>query len=387
MNKSKTPRYKGKVGVLPNNGSLRLSLPRVLFGGKQRYLSLGLKDTPENREIAQLKAHEIELDIKLNRFDSTLGRYKPQSVFVQKKAKPITLTTLFEQFMEAKETTVELDTYRNGYKVMLSHLKKSPFTKVIPDTDQNGFAQGLFDWATANLTPDTAKRFLTKLNACMEWAIASRLVQLKESPFKGMASRAISRKASGAKRDINTFTLQQRSAIIKCFYNHPEYSYYALFVDFCFSTGCRPSEAMALENRNISTDYQQVTFTHALVNGKNGRERRKGLKTQEKRTIYTSQSVQAILREAVNRSPNRIIFPGVKGGWFGYRTFSQNWQVVLEELEIEYRTPYYMRHTFITLCLEAKINVKDIAKAVGNSPEIIYRHYAENQSRFVLPEL
>jgi integrase len=35
-----------------------------------------------------------------------------------------------------------------------------------------------------------------------------------------------------------------------------------------------------------------------------------------------------------------------------------------------------MRHSFITFCLEQGMDAKDVAKLVGNSPEIIYRHYA-----------
>jgi integrase len=270
---------------------------------------------------------------------------------------------------------------------MLSHLKKSPSSRVVPDMDRTGFAQELADWATATLTTDTTKRFLTKLNACMEWAIASRLVQLKESPFKGIASRTVGRKGFRRKRDINSFTLEQRNAIIEHYKSHPKYSHYALFVEFCFSVGCRPSEAIALERENISPDYQQVTFTHAFVSGEKGQKRLKGLKTQEKRTIYTSQSVREVLRVALKRSTSRIVFPGIKGGWFGYRAFSKTWGIVLAELKIEHRNPYQMRHTFITLCLEAGHNVKDVAKAVGNSPEIIYRHYAENLSKFVIPDL
>jgi integrase len=387
MTKPKTPRYKGKVGVSSDRGTLRLSLPRALFEGKQRYIYTGLQDTSENREIAQLKAHEIELDIKLNRFDFTLERYKADSVSITQPRDLISLLELYKQFIKAKKPTVRPGTYRGGYVVMLNHLKRSPFAQTIPDIDQTGFAQGLADWAGLHLTPDTSRRLLVQLNACMEWAIASRLVQLKESPFKGMASRTVGRKGSRSQREIEPFTLKQRNAIIEHYKSHPKYSHYALFVAFCFLVGCRPSEAIALERDNLSADLKQVTFTHAVVNGVEGRRRVKGLKTQEKRTIYTSQSVREVLREALSSSSRKIVFPGAKGGFIGDKPFRKSWETVLNELGIEYRKPYQMRHTFITLCLEAGHNVKDVAKAVGNSPEIIYRHYAENLSKFVIPDL
>jgi integrase len=51
------------------------------------------------------------------------------------------------------------------------------------------------------------------------------------------------------------------------------------------------------------------------------------------------------------------------------------WKLVLEKRGIEYRT----RHTFITLALENGLDAQDVARLVGNSPEVIYRHYAGNK--------
>lgn len=67
MTKKKDPlrrnhRYKGKVGIRSHQGMLSLRLPRSLFAGQQKTISLGLQDNPTNREQAEFKAREIELD-------------------------------------------------------------------------------------------------------------------------------------------------------------------------------------------------------------------------------------------------------------------------------------------------------------------------------------
>jgi len=54
---------------------LSLRLPRFLFGGQQKRISLGLQDNPANRKEAEIKAEEIELDIEKDQFDQTLKRY------------------------------------------------------------------------------------------------------------------------------------------------------------------------------------------------------------------------------------------------------------------------------------------------------------------------
>ena len=69
---------KGSVGVETFQDRLKLRLPCHLFGGKQKYLTLGMSDTSENRKLAEAKAKQIELDIAFERFDPTLAKYKPQ---------------------------------------------------------------------------------------------------------------------------------------------------------------------------------------------------------------------------------------------------------------------------------------------------------------------
>ena len=66
---------KGSVGIEVLGSRLRLRLPRELYNGKQKYLSLGLTDTPDNRKLAEAKAKLIESDIERERFDCTLVRY------------------------------------------------------------------------------------------------------------------------------------------------------------------------------------------------------------------------------------------------------------------------------------------------------------------------
>ncbi len=44
---------KGSVGVESFQGRLRLRLLRHLYNGKQKYLTLGMTDNPENRKLAE----------------------------------------------------------------------------------------------------------------------------------------------------------------------------------------------------------------------------------------------------------------------------------------------------------------------------------------------
>jgi site-specific recombinase XerD len=55
--------------------------------------------------------------------------------------------------------------------------------------------------------------------------------------------------------------------------------------------------------------------------------------------------------------------------------------------QVERYLPLYnARHTFITLALENGLDAKDISRLVGNSPEIIYKHYAGSKRELFVPE-
>lgn len=54
---------------------------------------------------------------------------------------------------------------------------------------------------------------------------------------------------------------------------------------------------------------------------------------------------------------------------------------------MEYRKPYQTRHTFVTMALEADVSVPQIARWVGNSPQVIMERYAGTIKKVTVPQL
>lgn len=90
---------KGQASIVCNNKYLRISLPRTLFAGKQKYIPLGLKDTPDNRAKAQVKLKAIQRDIDYEEFDNTLAKYSSNPSKVLVKQEP-TIKNLIDGFEE-----------------------------------------------------------------------------------------------------------------------------------------------------------------------------------------------------------------------------------------------------------------------------------------------
>lgn len=374
---SKTPfgkSSKGSVGIENFQGRLRLRLPRQLFEGKQKYLTLGLADNSENRKEAEKRARTIELDILSDNFDHSLKKYQSKTYLtlvepIKQKQEP-NLNGLWQKYCQIKKNSCAPGTWKNGYLVMTRHLNRCSVEKSL-DLDN---AASIYDWAISNLTPDTARRFIMYLCACCDWAKRHKLI--KENPFENMEKIKV-KKHSNEDHDVNPFTKEERDLIIKAFYENRYYSSYTSFVKFLFYTGCRPSEAIALQWKHINKS--KILFERVVVDSVDGLTLRQGLKTQEKREFPISIQLQYLL-ESIKPdecTSDSLIFPSPKGGWIDIHNFrNRAWQNILSNLDIEYRKPYQTRHTFISQQKALGVEDDQLAKACGTSISMIHKHYA-----------
>ena len=81
--------------------------------------------------------------------------------------------------------------------------------------------------------------------------------------------------------EINPFTRKERDRIIGAFEADRHHKKYAPLVKFLFFTGCRPSEALALQWKNCK--QQVITFRRVLVYDGKKLVIQDGLKTQKLR--------------------------------------------------------------------------------------------------------
>lgn len=381
---------KGSVTVLSSNGRLQL---RFRYGGKRHYLSTGFNDNKNNRRAAERLAHQIELDICSGNFDPSLAKYKAQSVLsTAEQVTPITpkLSALWGDFMEFKRSQCSQNTMDTMYGQYTRYVERLPVDDLVQ-------AAEIRDYVLQVLPLNSAKRFLIRLNACCKWSLRSG--RIKTNPFENMAQEIKLPKAQGkGEDDINPFTAAERDAIIEALesdrfvspHSGFKHSYYAPFVRFSFLTGCRPSEAVALTWGKISKNFGVITFDQAMIDTSKGRKVRDGLKTQERRKFPCNSTMKVFLAtlKPITAKASDLVFPGVRGGYLDPDAFRKYvWTKVLNGLGLEYRKPYQSRHTFINLMLENGLDAKDVARLVGNSAEVVYRHYAGNKRELFVPEV
>ena len=366
---SKTPigkNIKGTPSVESFQGRLRI---RFRINGEQKAFSLGLADNPENRVKGESIACQMHLDMSSDNFDSTLGKYKPHThlavVEAIKLKAALNLAQLWEKYSEHKKPQVSPSTYAKDFTKHRNHINRLP-SKSLED------AELIRDYLLTNLTPNAAKRVLTQLKACCNWAVAEKLVS--NNPFIEMKIKTPLNLSEDS--DVNPFTKEERDLIIETFAASRYYSHYTNFVSFLFFTGCRPSEAIALQWKHIENGV--IKFKQSVVISENGLVLKDGLKNQRKRDFPIASDVQSILdntrTERIN--PENFIFTSPKGKFIDQHNFANRaWKAVLEECKVTYRKAYQTRHTFISLCVEAHINSTAIGRWTGTSSKMIDNHY------------
>ncbi len=205
--KSKT----GSAQIRSSNNRLQIVFT---FGGKRYFISTGLSDTPYSRKQAQDKALEVGRDIAYGEFNPNhLDRYKVQAVLTTADPSPssiLDLPALWKRYSKARSPGKSPATIRM-YGWVANHLERCPYK--LPSEDQ-----AIFDWLSANVPANSARRVLMHLSACCKWAKKSDL--LDANPFEGRAAEVKVKKSGSEEDEINPFTREERDRIIELCLTH-----------------------------------------------------------------------------------------------------------------------------------------------------------------------
>jgi integrase len=349
------------VRVESVQGLLRL---RWSYEGKRQVISLRLRDTSTNRKVAEGRAGQIQGDIDGGIYDRTLKKYKGESA---PKGGEITAVGLFDRFMQQRGKRVKKRTAErySAVTVKLAGFFKSRSADVDPET-----AEQFGIWLRESLAPSTQKGYLALVKACWAWGIGENLVTV--NPW-GDVLKAV--KVPKTQRP-KPFTVAEIDKIIEGFKGHRHYRRYTDFAIFLLGTGVRTGEAIGLRWGHLTDDCSKVWIGESVSRGVRG-----GTKTGEDRDFKLMPKVQAMLltRRPEQWKPDDLVFPSARGGLMDDRSFRKRaWTKILAQVEVDYRSPYKTRHTFISHALEKRFHPMKIARMTGHNPQILFKHYASD---------
>jgi integrase len=312
----------------------------------------------------------MAIDLCDRLFFAPMSRRRPRQIT------PKELLKIWLAYTEFRKPSIAYSTLHLDYRKIERTITK------IPDTLTT--SPEIRDWVSATYSPESARRIIQQFNACCSWAFDSDLHPT--SPFSGMGRHF--RKVS-TDDSYRAFTATERDTIITTFKQlHP---FYLPWVQFCFWTGCRPEEAAALRWEHIHPNHTLITFKVATPVGT---KREQPTKNRKVRDFPTNDRLKFLLKGLQPFPPDITaqVFTGKSGGRFEYHNFqTRYWKPLIEELVgdrlvFTYLSQYHMRHTWISLALEAGVQVPDVAYLSGNTPQIIYKYYASRTQIKSLPD-
>jgi integrase len=350
--------------------SLRL---RWNFEGKRYQLALGVKDDPTGRSYAKIIAGTIERDLQCSNFDKTLERYQNSN---KRNRKPkaeepskLTAVALFEQYAAVMIRDKDLAPGSiHRYKAIASKLRECLGDKLAHQVNDL-IARNAVAVMTETLSGQTVKTYLFLIRACWDW---SKL----ENPWGDCIGRV---KVQSTKQ-VKPFTIAELQAIIAAFRSHSHYSHYTEFVIFLAHSACRIGEVAGLRWKHLGADFSTAWIGESISRGN-----RKGTKTGKNRTIQLSPTVQSMLadrRVRLNPQPDDLVFPSPKGLPIDDHRFrARAWKTILESCQIQYRSPYKVRHSAISHALSNGANFIALAEQTGHDKRVMLSTYAHAINR------
>ncbi|NES67799.1 MAG: tyrosine-type recombinase/integrase [Okeania sp. SIO2D1] len=358
------------------DGQIWIDIKRQATGQRIRR-SLGLIDIFSNWPEARSLQFQIEADIMMGNFDFSFKKYLPryQMALQAKKQLELSLPKLWEKYLEFKKKHWSPTTYSNSGLVFSKKFAslqcqdlRSPQKIKTELLDRYGVA--------------VARRSCQQIRAAIRWGVENELLGTEFiDTLRWDAGKDFGFTAKD-KTDIRPFTISERNAIIEAFetnlfgkYVSNPHSQYCSAIKFWFLTGCRTGELLGLRWQDVFDDYILFSYTRSGTN--TGEILKKGLKQQNFRRFPVNSQLQEVLSAAnLSSAKSDYVFLDRRNRPIKLQNLVCCWKRVLEGLELPYRRPYQCRHTFISICLNSgKLSPAEVARLVGTSPAMIYKHY------------
>ncbi|MFF9767475.1 tyrosine-type recombinase/integrase [Streptomyces sp. NPDC014636] len=245
---------------------------------------------------------------------------------------------------------------------------------------------------------DTYKRRRRTLNAALEHAIV--MGELPENPLQRVRRKHLSSN-NVVDRRVLVNAVQARQLLAAVSYvgswDRCRGRRLAAFYSVLYYAGLRPAEAVGLRVSDCylpETGWGTLTLRETRpVAGKlwtdsGERHDRRGLKAREAATdrpVPIPPVLVAILQNHLKEfgtAKEGRVFGNERGGVVGSSTYWRVWQEAREYALPPERVftplagrPYDLRHACITRWLNAGVPIAEVARRVGNSPEVIHRRY------------
>lgn len=236
-------------------------------------------------------------------------------------------------------------------------------------------------------SPSTQQRYRATINALFNWAVENGYLQSNPWPRTKRNTKKTRRNKqrgqSGVQQNerLNQPSTDEVVQMLDAMSGpnaRPGAKSRRMVFELMFYAGLRPSEAVALrvENCELPETGWGLASVHEARTSSTSRWTREGEAIGETKTtprdVPTPPVLVTKIRTFVGERTSGLVAPNERGGMHDISRLSQTWR--RHRLNDSWR-PYDLRASITSLHINAGARIAEVATFMGNSPEVIMRHY------------
>jgi integrase len=280
-----------------------------------------------------------------------------------------TFSSAISEFIKEKSSVVMQSTLDADYKQFEKWVADSPFS------DLND-GRKLLVWILQQDKSRSRIKMAHLLRCFYKWAASEGVGLL---PFNPVASFQMP-KASPLQKENTVIAVKELPLVIAALERrNKKLPQWDLYAQFMLQTGMRTGEVRSLKVDDIDGSRIRV---HSTYSDKHGYQP----VTKTKKTRWVPLNATALNVIERIKPEDGYLFPYSLSTFMGF--FSRRMDVLVEAKAIKQRyRPYDLRHTAISMWLEAGVPVAQAASWAGNTAQVIWAHYAGSTQDYKMPVL
>lgn len=282
----------------------------------------------------------------------------------------ITLIELWTAFKTERAISVQPTTLATDYNQVGQWLARCPIQKAKK-------ARDILAWVLVQSPTPSARKVAGYLRGMYRWAASDGVRLVKDNPIKDYRMP----KAPQRDEEVRIIPKDKVQLVLNSLerQRNADGPQWKLYAEWMLQTGMRTGEVRALKWTDIASNSVKVHSNYTLTHGM-----KNSTKTNKARKVPLNARCLEILE--ILPDANDYLFPWDREAFQSF--FRRRMQQLHKQGEIEtVLRPYDLRHTSISRWIEAGIPVTQAAKWAGNTPEVIWKYYANTTEELETPVL
>lgn len=280
------------------------------------------------------------------------------------------LIELWTAFKAERAVSVQPTTLATDYNQVGQWLERCPIQKTKK-------ARDILAWVLAQTPAPSARKVAGYLRGMYRWAASDGVRLVKDNPIKDYRMP----KSPQRDEEVRIIPKDKMQLVLASLERkrNADGPQWKLYAEWMLQTGMRTGEVRALKWTDITANFVKVHSNYTLTHGM-----KNSTKTNKARKVPLNARCLEILE--ILPHTDDYLFPWDREAFQSF--FRRRMQELHKQGEIEtVLRPYDLRHTSISRWIEAGIPVTQAAKWAGNTPEVIWKFYANTTQEFDAPVL